>query len=207
MCAVLSTVLTLIGPDKLSEMTDCITEGVSPDTEKLEEITETVSQNISGNTESVVSIITVNCGSGTQINDVEINGITISANDQIKTLEILSNVEQNDEDNMQDALNELPESVQAVVLFAGSLIMMLTTNGIMTVIAVVASLLGFVFMFVIMGRSQKYFAQQQKNLGKLNGHVEEMYAGHTVVKAYNGEENSGKVFDELNSLYKFVGKG
>ena len=50
MCAVLSTVLTLIGPDKLSEMTDCITEGVSPDTEKLEEITETVSQNISGNT-------------------------------------------------------------------------------------------------------------------------------------------------------------
>ncbi|MGN0403441.1 MAG: ABC transporter ATP-binding protein [Acetatifactor sp.] len=343
-CAVLGTVLTLIGPDKLSEMTDCITEGVSPDTEKLEEITETVSQNISGNTETVVSIITVNCSSGTQINDVEINGITISANDQIKTLEILSSVDQNDEDNMQDALNELPESVQAalytdivvdgvnisgedqramiekfadidmddtdaaldaledlpesvyglikpsidmdaifkigitlvamyilsyifsavqgwtmatvtqrvtkqmrsdisskinslpmwyynktskgdilsrvtndvdtigqslnqslgnlvhaVVLFAGSLIMMLTTNGIMTVTAVVASLLGFLFMFVIMGRSQKYFAQQQKNLGKLNGHVEEMYAGHTVVKAYNGEENSGKVFDELNS--------
>jgi ATP-binding cassette subfamily B protein len=68
---------------------------------------------------------------------------------------------------------------------------------------VASSLIGFAFMFLIMGRSQKYFARQQKCLGRLNGHVEEMYAGHTVIKAYNGEENAGKVFDELNhDLYQ-----
>jgi ATP-binding cassette subfamily B protein len=81
--------------------------------------------------------------------------------------------------------------------------MMLKTNGIMTLTAVTASFLGFVFMFLIMGRSQKYFTRQQKCLGKLNGHIEEIYAGHTVVKAYNGEDNSGKVFDEMNrKLYE-----
>jgi ATP-binding cassette subfamily B protein len=80
---------------------------------------------------------------------------------------------------------------------------MLKTNGVMTLTAVTASLLGFVLMFLIMGRSQKYFTRQQKCLGKLNGHIEEMYTGHTVVKAYNGEENSGKVFDEMNhDLYE-----
>ncbi|MGN1446076.1 MAG: ABC transporter ATP-binding protein, partial [Eubacteriales bacterium] len=69
--------------------------------------------------------------------------------------------------------------------------------------AVAASLLGFVLMFAIMGRSQKYFTRQQKCLGKLNGHIEEIYAGHTVVKAYNGEEAAGKTFDELNQqLYE-----
>jgi ATP-binding cassette subfamily B protein len=68
----------------------------------------------------------------------------------------------------------------------------------MALAAVVSSLLGFIFMFLIMGRSQKYFTRQQKCLGNLNGHIEEMYAGHTVVKAYNGEENSGKIFDEMN---------
>jgi ATP-binding cassette subfamily B protein len=81
--------------------------------------------------------------------------------------------------------------------------MMLKTNGIMTLTAVTSSLLGFVFMFLIMGRSQKYFTRQQKCLGQLNGHVEEMYAGHTVVRAYNGEENAGKIFDEMNQkLYE-----
>jgi ATP-binding cassette subfamily B protein len=58
-------------------------------------------------------------------------------------------------------------------------------------------------MFLIMGRSQKYFTRQQKCLGEINGHIEEIYAGHTVVKAYNGEESSGKTFDEMNQkLYE-----
>jgi ATP-binding cassette subfamily B protein len=73
----------------------------------------------------------------------------------------------------------------------------------MTLTAVLASLLGFVLIFLIMGRSQKYFTRQQQCLGKINGHIEEMYAGHTVVKAYNGEEASGAVFDEMNrQLYE-----
>ena len=68
----------------------------------------------------------------------------------------------------------------------------------MTVTAVLATLIGFVLMMLIMGRSQKYFARQQMHLGEINGHVEEIYAGHTVVKAYNGEENAKRKFDEMN---------
>ena len=76
--------------------------------------------------------------------------------------------------------------------------MMLKTNGIMTLTAVLATIFGFALMFMIMGRSQKYFIRQQKNLGAINGHIEEIYAGHTVVKAYNGEAQEEKKFDELN---------
>jgi ATP-binding cassette subfamily B protein len=73
----------------------------------------------------------------------------------------------------------------------------------MTLAAVLSSLLGFGIIFVIMGRSQKYFTRQQQCLGKINGHIEEMYAGHTVVKAYNDEEESGRIFDEMNhNLYE-----
>ena len=69
----------------------------------------------------------------------------------------------------------------------------------MTLTAVGASLIGFIIMFAIMGRSQKYFRRQQKHLGEINGHIEEIYAGHTVVKAYNGEEAAEKTFDEMNN--------
>lgn len=114
------------------------------------------------------------------------------------TGDVLSRVT-NGVDMIGQSLNKsLSGLVTAIVLFVGSLIMMLITNGIMTLTAVAASLIGFVCMFLIMGRSQKYFARQQKHLGELNGHIEEMYAGHTVVKAYNGEEKSEKIFDEMN---------
>jgi ATP-binding cassette subfamily B protein len=119
------------------------------------------------------------------------------------TGDVLSRVT-NDVDTIGQSLNQsLGNFVHAIVLFLGSLFMMLKTNGIMTLAAVLSSLIGFTFMFLIMGRSQKYFTRQQKCLGKLNGHVEEMYAGHTVVRAYNGEENSGKIFDRMNhDLYE-----
>ena len=105
----------------------------------------------------------------------------------------------NDVDTIGQSLNHsIGNMVSAIILFAGSLVMMLTTNGWMTLTAAVASLLGFVLMFSIMGKSQKYFTRQQKHLGEINGHIEEIYSGHTVVKAYNGEEEAQKVFDEMN---------
>jgi ATP-binding cassette subfamily B protein len=119
------------------------------------------------------------------------------------TGDVLSRVT-NDVDTIGQSLNQsLGNLVHAVVLFFGSLFMMIKTNGIMTLAAVLSSLLGFGIIFVIMGRSQKYFTRQQQCLGKINGHIEEMYAGHTVVKAYNDEEESGRIFDEMNhSLYE-----
>ena len=100
---------------------------------------------------------------------------------------------------MHNPLNQsMGNLVTAVTLLLGSLIMMIKTNIIMTVAAILSTLLGFVFMALIMSKSQKYFARQQMHLGEINGHVEEIYAGHTVVKAYNGEKKSKEKFDKMN---------
>jgi ATP-binding cassette subfamily B protein len=206
-CATMGTILTLMGPDKLSEMTDCITDGLFTgiDMDKICRIgmilvtmyvTGYILTAMQGWTmASITQRVTKQMRS-----DIsgKINRLPMGFYNRTSTGDVLSCVT-NDVDTIGQSLNQsLGNFVQAVVLFIGSLVMMLKTNVIMTLTAVAASLIGFVFMFLIMGRSQKYFTRQQKCLGELNGHVEEMYAGHTVVKAYNDEENSGKVFDEMN---------
>ena len=342
-CAAAGTVLSLAGPDKLSDMTDTITSGLAPDTEMLTEIMGSVSENISGNMQTVVSDIAANMGSDAP-QAITVNGSEISVDDQMQTMSALSDADNNDSDAMMNAVSGLPESVRnalytditvegniisaedqlemmniftdidtddtsaalsaidslpasvyniikpsvdtdrilvialtlvafyalsyilsaaqswimatitqriskqmrsdishkinrlpmwfynrtttgdvlsrvtndvdmigqslnqsignlltAVILFVGSLFMMLITNGWMTLTAVAASLIGFAVMTAIMSRSQKYFTRQQRHLGEINGHIEEIYAGHTVVKAYNGEDAAQKTFDEMNT--------
>src|SRR5574344_1192571 len=80
-----------------------------------------------------------------------------------------------------------------------SVIMMFATNAIMAITGILSSLIGFVFMIIILSKSQKYFSQRQSELGKLNGHVEEIYSAHNVVKAYNGEEAATEEFNKLNN--------
>ena len=117
---------------------------------------------------------------------------------QTSTGDVLSRVT-NDVDTIAQSFNQsMGNLVTAVTLLLGSLIMMIKTNIIMTVAAILSTLLGFVFMALIMSKSQKYFARQQIHLGEINGHVEEIYAGHTVVKAYNGEKKSKEKFDKMN---------
>lgn len=119
--------------------------------------------------------------------------------------DVLSRVT-NDVDTIGQSLNQsIGNLVHSIILFLGSLIMMLTTNGIMTLTAVLSTLIGFVFMFMIMGRSQKYFVRQQRQLGAINGYIEEIYTGQTVVKAYNGEESVKKTFDEMNNKMRDAG--
>lgn len=114
------------------------------------------------------------------------------------TGDVLSRVT-NDVDMIGTSLNmSIGMLVSAITLFAGSLIMMLKTNVIMAGTGVLATCIGFGLMMFIMGHSQKYFTRQQKHLGELNGHIEEMYTGHTVVKAYNGEQEAKEEFDRLN---------
>jgi ATP-binding cassette subfamily B protein len=211
-CSICATILTLMGPDKLSEMTDCITAGLttSIDMDRVFEIGITlVIMYVAGYILTATqgwTMATVTQRVTKQMrSDIsnKINCLPMSYYNKTSTGDVLSRVT-NDVDMIGQSLNQsLANFVHAVVLFIGSLVMMLKTNVIMTLAAVIASLIGFVLMFMIMGRSQKYFTRQQKCLGKLNGHVEEMYAGHTVIKAYNGEENSMKVFDEMNQdLYE-----
>ena len=349
LCAAAGTVLTLIGPDKLSEMTDTITAGITPNTEALTELTEAVSENASANMQEVSTAIAANLQSSTP-KAITVNGSEISLADQQATLSILAGVDDPDAATMQDAMAQLPDAVTAalysdvtidgqtisaadqraamdimsgidleesedaleamdklpdsvysliapsidmdkvqqigfilvtfyalsylfsaiqgwitagvtqrvsqqlrgdisrkinrlpmafynrtstgdilsrvtndvdlisqslnqsisnlitsVILLFGSLLMMLITNLWMTLTAILASLLGFVVMFAIMGRSQKYFARQQRHLGALNGHIEEMYTGHTVVKAYNGEAAAQQTFDEMNDKLRESG--
>ena len=102
-------------------------------------------------------------------------------------------------DTIGQSLNQsIGTLISALVLFLGSLVMMILTDGWMTLTAVLSSLAGFVLMFAIMGKSQRYFTRQQKHLGEINGHIEEIYTGHTVVKAYNGEKAAQDTFDRMN---------
>lgn len=128
----------------------------------------------------------------------KINCLPMGYFHKTSTGDVLSRVT-NDVDTIGMTLNmSIGTLVSATTLFVGSLIMMLKTNLIMAGTGVLATVIGFVLMIVIMGRSQKYFTRQQKNLGALNGHIEEIYSGHTVVKAYNGEEKAISQFRKLN---------
>lgn len=105
----------------------------------------------------------------------------------------------NDVDTIAQSMNQsLSSLVSAITLFVGSIIMMFYTNSIMAITAILSSLFGFIFMFGILGKSQKYFTARQEELGNLNGHIEEIYSGLNVVKVYNGKEESDIKFDEYN---------
>lgn len=112
--------------------------------------------------------------------------------------DILSRVT-NDVDSIAQSLNmSLSSLVSALTLFIGTIIMMFVTNWILALTAILSSLFGFIFMFGVLGKSQKYFVARQTELGLLNGHIEEVYGGLNVVKAYNGQKISNEKFDSLN---------
>ena len=137
----------------------------------------------------------------------KINLIPLSYFDTHSIGDILSRVT-NDVDMIGQTLNQsLVTLVTAVVTLLGSVVMMFVTDWIMALTAIAASLIGFVFMFFIMGKSQKYFARQQRFLGEINGHIEESYSGHNVVKAYNAEDAVKATFDQINyKLYQSAWK-
>ncbi len=128
----------------------------------------------------------------------KINKLPLKYFDAHQSGDILSRVT-NDVDTIAQSMNQsLSTLVSATTLFLGTIIMMFVTNWIMAITAIVSSLLGFVFMFLILGKSQKYFTARQVELGNLNSHIEEVYSGLNVVKAYNGKKESDQKFDELN---------
>ncbi len=128
----------------------------------------------------------------------KINKLPLKYFDNNSTGDILSRVT-NDVDTIAQSMNHsLATLVSAITLFIGTIIMMFVTNSIMAITAILASLFGFVFMFTILGKSQKYFIARQEELGNLNGHIEEIYSGLNVVKAYNGQEESNNKFRQLN---------
>lgn len=133
----------------------------------------------------------------------KINKLPLKYFDKHAIGDILSRVT-NDVDTIAQSMNQsLSTLVSAITLFVGTTIMMFVTNGVMAITAILASLFGFVFMALVLAKSQKYFVAKQNELGALNGHIEEVYSGLNVVKTYNGEKISNEKFDALNDkLYK-----
>ena len=211
-CAIIGTIFNLIGPDKISDITDLITEGLtgSIDLDAIISIATllivlygtgailsyiqgfimtTVTQRLTNRMRSDISI--------------KINKLPLKYFDSTSYGDILSRVT-NDVDTISQTLNmSVGQLVTAITLFIGSLVMMLINNVVMTLTAVAATLIGFLLMRLIMSRSQRYFVQQQREIGAINGHIEEAYSGHTVVKAYNAQAKEKEEFDATNEkLYR-----
>ena len=338
--ALISAILSLIAPNKLSDFTDYISNGLVPKTEKIVEISQKIEQNIekSNIEKKLESIISNNNLSNEEkiqtievmkkmnnskdkeesialmsllpdkvlsylINDIEIDGVTITAKDQVAVLKLLSKKENikdknevlslidklppkvynlvkpeinmekikslaifmaiiyilsalfnyiqsfslstvsnrfanklrdeiskkinklplkyfdthengdilsrvtNDVDTVaQNLNNSLATLVTSITLFLGSILMMFITNWLMAITAVLSTLVGFILMFIILGKSQKYFNQKQEELGNINGYIEEMYSGHNVVKAYNGTKETFAKFEQLNNKLYIANK-
>ena len=130
---------------------------------------------------------------------LKINKLPLKFFDNHETGDILSRIT-NDVDTISQNMNHsLASLVSNVTMFIGALIMMFITNWIMAITAIIASIIGFIFMSLILGKSQKYFNQRQIELGNMNSFIEEIYSGHNVVKAYNGTKAAIKDFREINN--------
>ena len=210
--ACVGTVLTLAGPNLISDVTDLIQEGLygPMDLDGIvsiclilvalyalsavltfvqQYIMTTISQRTASNFRRDIS--------------TKINRLPLRYFDSNTTGDVMSRVT-NDVDTLGQSMNQsISTMATAITLLGGSVIMMLYTNVTMAATAILSSLVGFAFMAVVMGRSQKYFERQQSDLGNMNGHVEEMYSGHLVMKAYGGEAAAKSDFDRINdSLYR-----
>lgn len=133
----------------------------------------------------------------------KINRLPLTFFDKNSVGDILSRVT-NDIDTIAQSMNQsLASLFSSIVQFLGTIIMMFYTNWQMAVTAIVSSAFGFIFMFLIIGKSQKYFSMRQKSLGKLNGHIEEVYSGLNIVKSYNAKNYVLDKFDQANyDVYK-----
>ena len=202
-----SSIFSIIGPDKLKDITDVITKGLMTSI-NLDEIKSigifliiiyllgAVFNYIQG-----FIMATINNKFSKKLRKEisnKINKLPLNYFDKNSYGDVLSRVT-NDVDNLSQTINQsIATLFSSITLFIGSLIMMFITNFYMSITAIVASIIGFVLMGLIMKKSQKYFKAQQEELGKLNGHIEDIYSGHIVVKAYNGIKDSDKKFDEIN---------
>ena len=205
--ACIGTVLTLLGPNMLSDMTDLIQEGIfgTMDLEAVVSIALTLV--VIYATSSILTFLqqyimtTVSQRTAYSFRrDIsgKINRLPLRYFDSSTTGDVMSRVT-NDVDTVGQSMNQsISTLVTSVTLLFGSIIMMIWTNWVMAATAILSSLLGFVFVFIVMSRSQKYFTRQQRDLGRMNGHVEEIYTGQKIMKAYGGEDSARKEFDGIN---------
>ncbi len=219
--AVAGTVLTLIGPNKISDLTDLIRNslpvfdeinktlislGTPVEMQKIIEIgiflviiysLSAVFSYVQG---FIMTTITQRLSKRMR-KDIssKINKLPLKYMDSTPYGDVLSRVT-NDVDTIGQTLsNSITTLVSSITLLVGSVVMMFITNWIMALTAIGASLIGFVFIALVMKFSQKHFKAQQEELGNINGHIEEVYSGHDIVNVYNGKRETKAKFEEINN--------
>ncbi len=213
--ALIGSILSIMGPDKLKDITNIITEGLatSIDIKRIQEVGLTlvtffalslIFSYIEGR---VMAYVTSKFSYKLRNNTADkINKLPLSYFDRTTVGDTLSRMT-NDIDTISQTMNEsFSTLVAAVTMFAGSLFMMIKTSPILAITAVVSSLVGFFLMRIILVKSQKYFSAVQKELGEINGHIEEVFSGHNVIRVYNASEEVQEEFDEINNRLRENGK-
>lgn len=206
------TVLTLVGPNIISDVTNLIEAGLTGpmDLDRILSLCLTlvaiyaVSAILTFIQQYIMATISQKTASNFRRDiSVKINRLPLRYFDSNTTGDVMSRIT-NDVDTIGQSMNQsISTLISAITLLGGSVIMMLYTDMTLAVTAILSSLAGFILMMLIMSRSQKYFDRQQKDLGEMNGHVEEVYSGHRVVKAYCGEDEAKEGFDRINeSLFR-----
>lgn len=207
-CASISSIFTIIGPDKLSDLTDLITVGMASGGMDVDAILKIcffllTIYIIGASLNFVQGLLMTKATQKTSKmlrNDIskKINVLPVGYYHTTSFGDVLSRVT-NDVDiigeTMQRSISQL---VSAITLLLGAIFMMFTTNIILTITAIITSSLGFLLMKFIMNKSQKYFLAEQNYLGEINGHIEEIYSGHQVVRNYNAEKEVTNAFDKIN---------
>ncbi|EMC40693.1 ABC transporter ATP-binding protein [Streptococcus mutans] len=204
---IVSSTITVIGPDRLKEMTDTMTKGLAGkiDLDKIGEIALTLAllyfagALVSYTASFIVSTLIQRFSQRLRnaIAD-KINKVPLKYFDSHSQGDTLSRVT-NDVDLMTQSFNQsLVSMVAAIILLIGSIFMMIKTNGALAATAILSVFAGFVVSTVIMAKSQPLFKKQQANLADVSGYVEEVYSGHNVVSSYNAIQQSKKQFENLN---------
>ncbi|VYU26053.1 putative ABC transporter ATP-binding protein [Finegoldia magna] len=215
--SVIATILQIIGPDKLKLITDEITKGL-PKIVKGKPVVTAIDMD---NVKSITLMLLIFYLSSLALNllqrfimaDVtqkisksfreeiakKINRLPFSYFDNTTFGDILSRVT-NDVDTISQSLNQsIGALLTSIVMLIGTVVMMIYNSGILTITTILSSLVGFVFITIIMKKSQKYFKEQQQNLGDINGQIEEVYTGHNVIKAYNAGARAIDEFEQTNT--------
>ena len=211
------TICQIIGPDKLKDMTNEITKGL-PAVVHGKPVLNSIDMGAVARIGWLLVVLyvgyallsyiqswmmaTVTQRTAQELRESiskKINKLPLSYFDKVSYGDVLSRIT-NDVDAIGQTLGQsLGSLITSATLFVGALVMMFYNNWIMALCAIGSSIIGLIIMMVIMKASQKYFTRQQVALGDVNGHVEEMYAGHTIVKAYNGEADSIRRFERYNA--------
>lgn len=210
-----ASILSIIGPDYIKDMTNVIAEGIKSviNIERIEQlgIILIIFYGLSfifNYIQGLIMASVTNKFSKKMRGEIsiKINKMPLKYFDSTTIGDVLSRVT-NDVDTIGQTMNEsVGGLVSAITMLIGSIFMMFKTNWIMAITAIVSSLFGVVLMGIILSKSQKYFSAVQKGIGKINGHIEEVFSGHSVVRVYNANDEVNEKFDKINIKLKENGE-